>query len=151
MADNQTSNTVIEYATKQDLNSVDKRLTRELQDNRENIREHTREIARLDAVYKHLEGLPLTIANLDKTITIISGNLESMDRNLTDVKTSVQEQEQAIKEIKAENSKQTDDIKNIDNKSKIDIMLFVKDNFWKVLSALAVGYALIEIILKRGL
>lgn len=143
--------TVMEYATKQDLNSVDKRLSRELENNRDNIREHTREIARLDAVYKHLEGLPLTITNLDKTITIISGNLESMDRNLNDVKTSVQEQEQAIKEIKEENNKQTDDIKNIDNKSKIDIMLFIKDNFWKVISALAGLYVLIEIILKRGL
>ena len=144
-------NGVVEYATKQDLNSVDKRLSRELQDNRDNIREHTREIARLDAVYKHLEGLPLTITNLDKTITIISGNLESMGRNLTDVKASVQEQGQAIKEIKAENSKQTNEIEKIDNKSKIDIMEFIKDNFWKVLSALAVGYALIEIVLKRGL
>lgn len=150
MAETTTTN-VIEYATKQDLNAVDKRLSRELETNRDNIREHTREIARLDAVYKHLEGLPVIIMNLDKTITIISGNLESMDRNLSDVRNSVQEQEQAIKEIKAENNKQTNDIEKIDNKSKIDIMVFIKDNFWKVLSALAVGYALIEIILKKGL
>lgn len=146
MADNAT----MEYASKYDLNEVDKRLSKEMQENRDHIVEHSKEIARLEAVYKSLEGLPLTITNLDKTITVIGSNLESMDRNLADVRRSVSEQEQAIKEIRSENTKQSADIEQIDNKSKIDILVLLKNNFWKILSALAIGYAIIDIIMKKG-
>lgn len=140
----------LEYATKYDLNSVDKRLSKEMQENRDHINEHSQEIARLGAVYKQLEALPLTITNLDKTITIISSNLEKMGENLNEVKDSVQEQEQAIKEIRAENNKQNEDIESIDNKSKIDIMVLIRDNFWKILSVIAAGYVVIDIIMKQG-
>lgn len=141
----------MEFASKYDLNNVDHRLSEEIRENREIIDEHSKEIARLEAVYKSLEGLPDTIANLDKTIAIIGNNLESMDRNLADVKESVSFQEQAIKDLKGENRTQNENIERIDNKSKIDWAEFVTKNFWKILCILGIGYAIIKSILKGGI
>lgn len=139
----------MEYVGRGELSEVDHRLTKEIKENRANIEENSKNIARLEAVYKSLEGLPLTITNLDKTMTVISGNLSSMEKNLSSVEDSVSKQAQAIEDLRAENMKQNDSLEKIDNKSKVDILLFAKENFWKLLSALAVGYAVIEIIMKR--
>lgn len=136
-------NKKMNYATMYDLNSVDNRLSAEIKENRDYLDNHSRAIARLEAVYNSLEGLPATIANLDKTITIIGGNLESMDKNIEEVKHSLAQQEKAIEEIKIENKGQNEEIEKIDNKSKIDWAEFVTKNFWKVF---AVGAAVIALI-----
>lgn len=137
-------NEKLEYATKYDLNSLDKRITGDIKENREYIDEHSKAIARLEAVYNSLEGLPLTITNLDKTITVIGSKLESMDKNLEDVKESISQQEEAINEIRKENKGQNEEITKIDNKSKIDWAEFVTKNFWKVFGIIAVLYAVIR-------
>ncbi len=139
-----------EFATKFDLNAVDKRLTSEIKENREYIDAHSQKIARLEAVYQSLENLPLTITNLDKTITVISGKLESMDRNIEEVKESVAEQGQIIKEVKSENSAQSENIRKIDNKSKIDWAVFITNNFWKILSVCGIIYIVVRLILDGG-
>lgn len=140
----------MEYATKHDLDSVDNRLTAELREHREYIDEHSREIARLEAVYKSLESLPNTIANLDKTITVIGSNLESMDRNLENVRKSVANQEQTIHEIRAENKSQNESIHKIDDKSKIDWAEFVTKNFWKIFCIFGILYVIIKVFLEGG-
>lgn len=141
-------NDKVEYITKYDLNSLDKRLSSEIKENRDYIDEHSREIARLEAVYRSLENLPNTIASLDKTITVIGTNLESMDKNLADVKESVSNQELTINELRGENKNQNKHIERIDNKSKIDWAEFVTDNFWKLFGAFALLYAIIKSIQK---
>lgn len=144
------NNDKMDYVTRPELMAVDQRLTAEVKENRDYIDEHSREIARLEAVYRSLESLPGTIANLDKTITVIGSNLESMDKNLNDVRQSVSNQEQAIKEIRGENKTQNESIERIDNKSKVDWAEFVTNNFWKILCAVAVGYAIIKTLIDGG-
>lgn len=139
-----------EYISRPEFTELDHRLSKEIKTNREGIEQHSRELARLDAVYNSLEGLPVAIMNLEKTMVVISNSIETMGNNLNEVKNSVHEQEQNIKEIKKENMKQNEEIESIDNKSKVDIMLLIRDNFWKILSLLAVGYAVVEIIMKKA-
>lgn len=143
MADN------MEYVGRAELSEVDHRLTKEIKENREHIDSHSREIARLEAVYQSLEGLPSTISNLERTMTTISSTIETVGKNLNEVRESVQEQEQNIREIKSENKRQNESISRIDNKSKIDIMVLVRDNFWKVLSVIAAGYVVFDFVLKK--
>lgn len=107
-------------------------------------------ISRLETVYKSLEGLPLTITNLDKTITVIGANLESMDRNLEDVRESVANQELAINEIRKENKDQNENIDKIDNKSKIDWAEFITSNFWKIFAVAGALYVAAQVLLERG-
>lgn len=140
----------IEYATKYDLNRVDKRLTQEISANREKIEEHDRTLSRLETLYASLEGLPSTIVSLDKTITIIGNNLESMSKNLEEVRKDVHLQGQAINNINSDNKEQNEKIEEIDNKSKIDLLEFVTKNFWKIFSLLGVGYLVIKSILEGG-
>lgn len=141
---------IVEYVGRMELENVDRRLSKEIKENRDHIDEHSKSISRLEAVYSSLEYLPITITNLEKTMAVIGNNLETMDRNIADVKKSVEQQEQTIKNIKDENARQNANIEAIDDKSKIDIMLVIKNNFWKILSILAVGYALIDTIMKKG-
>lgn len=140
----------IEHVTKYDLNNLDKRLSAEIRENRKRIEENSDMISRLEAVYKSLEGLPLTITNLDKTITVIGANLDSMDRSLKDVKESVSNQEQAIREIREENKNQNESIDKIDNKSKIDWAEFITSNFWKIFAILGFIYIALQTFVKGG-
>lgn len=146
-----------DYATKYDLNQLDKRLGDQLHDIREQLNINSQAIVRLEAVYNSLEGLPNTITNLDKTITAIGYNLESMDKNLADVKNSVSKQGEAIERLENENKtqneairQQDDDIQRVDNKSKIDWAVFLTNNFWKVLGIGGVLYAVVRIILDKA-
>ena len=143
MADN------MEYVSRPELTEVDRRLSKEIVDNRNHIESHSREIARLEAVYQSLEGLPGTISNLEHTMTTISSTIETVGKNLSEVKQSVQDQEQSIREIKSENKRQNESISRIDNKSKIDIMVLVRDNFWKILSAVAALYIVFDVVMKK--
>lgn len=139
-----------DIATRYDLNALDTRLTSDIKENREYIDMHSQKIAKLEAVYQSLENLPFTITNLDKTITIISGKLESMDKNIEEVKESVEEQGQIIKDVKSENMKQNENIARVDNKSKIDWAVFLTNNFWKVLGVCGVLYIAIKTIIDGG-
>lgn len=133
-----------EFVTKYDLNVVDKRLTAEIAESRKSIDEHTHTIARLETMYSSLESLPTTISNLDKTITLIGANLDSMDKSLNEVKESVNKQGNSIETLRAENKKQNESIKKIDGKSKIDWAEFITGNFWKIISAVAIIYAIVK-------
>lgn len=138
----------LEYASKYDLNTVDQRLSVEIQENREKINEHSKEIARLEAVYESLENLPNTISNLDKTMLIIGNRLAVMENNIDEVKENVSYQKKVIQELKGENAEQNQNITRIDNKSKIDWADFVTKNFWKILCIFGGGYAIIKLILE---
>lgn len=138
-----------EFATKYDLNNLDKRLTKEINDDRERINGQSRAISRLEAVYASLAGLPDAIANLDKTTTVIGANLELMNKNIEEVKKSVSEQQQSINNISAENIKQDEDINRIDNKSKIDWAVFITNNFWKIFALGTAAYVIIRFAIDK--
>lgn len=114
------------------------------------IEEIGKKVARLETMYDSLEGLPSTISNLDKTITIIGNKLESMDQNLRDMKESVTEQKYAIRSIQEENKSQNESINKIDNKSKIDWQHYITQNFWKIILIVGVGYVMIERLIQGG-
>lgn len=139
----------MEYVSRNELENTDRRLSKEIKENRDHIDEHSKSIARLEAVYESLEGLPNTISNLERTMTTISSTIETVGKNLNEVKQSVHEQEQSINEIKSENKRQNESISRIDNKSKIDIMVMVRDNFWKLLSVVAAGYIVFDFVMKK--
>lgn len=114
------------------------------------LSEVDKSISKLETLYNSLEGLPGTIANLDKTITIIGGNLESMDRNILEMKNSIANQANIIHGLQTENKAQTEHIHKIDNKSKIDWAEFVTHNFWKIFVIIGVGYAVIKTMISGG-
>lgn len=107
-------------------------------------------IAKLETLYNSLEGLPTTITNLDKTITVIGSKLESMDRNISDMKQSISNQEFTIQSIQKENTSQNESIGKIQNKTKVDWADFITQNFWKVLGIGGILYVAIRFILEQG-
>lgn len=107
-------------------------------------------ISKLETLYNSLEGLPGTITNLDKTITIIGGKLESMDKNISEMRNSISSQSHVIQSLQSENTKQNEHIHKIDNKSKIDWAEFVTHNFWKIIMIFGVGYVIIKQLISGG-
>lgn len=138
-----------EYISRPEFTELDHRLSKEIKTNREGIEQHSKEIARLEAISKSLESLPMALTNLEKTMVVISSSMEGMDRNMEDVKRSVSEQERAIKDLRAENTRQNESLEKIDNKSKVDILLFAKENFWKIFSIIAIGYVVVDLIMRK--
>lgn len=138
-----------EYISRPEFTELDHRLSKEIKTNREGIEQHSKDIARLEAISKSLESLPMALTNLEKTMVVISSSMEGMDRNMEDVKKSVSEQERAIKDLRAENTRQNESLLKIDNKSKVDILVLARDNFWKLLSVIAAGYVVIDLVMKK--
>lgn len=114
------------------------------------LTEIDKSISKLETLYNSLEGLPGTITNLDKTITIIGGKLESMDKNISEMSASISNQSYVIQRLQEENSNQNDHIHKIDSKSKIDWADFVTQNFWKIFLIFGVGYVIIKQLISGG-
>lgn len=128
-------------ASKEDLKSLDKRLTNEIHENRELIREHSNEIIELQTQYKSLEGLPNAILNLDKTMTAISNKFGEIDYKMDDIK-------QDVLDLKTENVKQNKNISTIKDSASINWIDFVTDNFWKIIVACAGMLVAVETLIK---
>lgn len=128
-------------ASKEDLKSLDKRLTKEIHENRELIREHSNEIIELQTQYKSLEGLPNAILNLDKTMTAISNKFGEIDYKMDDIK-------QDVLDLKTENVKQNKNISTIKDSASINWIDFVTDNFWKIIVACAGMLVAVETLIK---
>lgn len=137
----------VEYATKYDLNRLDKRLTNEIDENRKEISRYSNEITRLQAMYKTLEELPGTFHKLDKTLTLVGANMESLERKMTDLQESVNNQNQAIMALQKNDDEQDSEIRRVDNKGKVDWIEAITKNFWKILATLGTVYAIVYSIL----
>lgn len=133
-----------DYAKKNDLNVLDKRLTKEIIAIREKLAEHGQRIAELNVKYDNLADLPQTINSLNTTLTIVSERMESMNINMNAIRNSVEEQRQIVQNLRDENQHQNEIIDEIDNKSKIDWAKAVSNNFWKIILVIAAIYLMIK-------
>lgn len=138
------------FATKYELNQLDKRLSGETKTNRENIAKHDAEIARLTVLYESLKDLPKTMHNLDKTITTIGENLRSIQSNMIGLRQDVNEQNIAISKLKESDSEQDDRIDKVDGKGKIDLVDSLTKNFWKILALFGTVYYVLNDLVNRG-
>lgn len=138
-----------EFATKYDLNRTDKRISNEIREVRNIVDEHTQEISRLKVLYKTLEDLPRTFHSLDKTLTVVCSNLESIQGQMIEIKSSVDEQSRAIKNLQKSDNKQDEEIRRVDNKSKVDWIQMITQNFWKILATFGTIYVVIYNFLNK--
>lgn len=131
-------------ASKDDLSQVDKRLTKEISENRKQINRNSENIQELQTQYENLKDLPMAIVNLDKTMTQISQSFEMMNNRIDGIRESVDE-------IKKENEHQNNRISLIGSKGNINWIDFVTSNFWKIIAAIASGSVIYRLFFYGGL
>lgn len=117
-----------DYVTRAELENTENRLSKDIHENREIINAHSKDIVRLDTLYKSLEGLPAAITALDKTLVQMSANMNAMKEQIDSMHGS-------INSLKTSAEQRDERISKIDNKSKVDWQTAVTDNFWKIVSA----------------
>lgn len=127
----------VTYVTKDGLDRVDARLTAEIKENKQHIKENSEAIVKLEALYGTLVKLPDAISALEKTVVSVNHNLETMSTRIGLMNESITEQRNSIKDLRAENQKQNETIHEVDNKSKIDWSKAITANFWKIILAIA--------------
>lgn len=141
-----------EYVTRDEFENTEKRLSRDIRENREHIEAHSKDIVRLDTLYKSLEGLPDAIIGLDKTLLQMSNNMEAMNRQMEEQKKQMAESiagmNNVIDSIKSAAAKRDEKIDEIDNKSKVDWQKAITNNFWKILAVAFGAYTVIELGIK---
>lgn len=94
------------------------------------LNKHDRQISVLETVVENFKGLPSAINNLEKTMALMGQNLENLN---TKVDVMINEKAEKSKEDEEQDRK----IRELDEKSKVDIMVFVKDNWWKICVGIA--------------
>lgn len=127
----------VTYVTKDGLDRVDARLTAEIKENKQHIKENSEAIVKLETLYGTLVKLPDAISALEKTVVSVNYNLETMSTRIGLMNESITEQRNSIKDLRAENQKQNETIHEVDNKSKIDWSKAITANFWKIILAIA--------------
>lgn len=132
----------IEYVTRPEFNNMENRVTRYIHDNMDKINKNSESITRLETLYQALEGLPGAIAKLDKTLIIMSENMNAMGDKIADANKNVDNLRKA-----AEQRDET--IRKLDSKSKIDWQVGITNNFWKIISALLSAGIMIKFIVDR--
>lgn len=112
-------------------------------DNLDNkLNKHDQRITILETLVGNLKELPSAINNLEKTMVLMQRNLEILNVNVDSVVKKINESDK-------QNRKQDARIFELDNKSKIDILDFLKQNWWKICFGVAsILYIFENIILK---
>lgn len=134
------------YVTRDELAGTEKRLSRDIKENRDRINEHTESIARLDTLYTSLEGLPGAISNLDKTLFQLGENMNSMKEQMN---SQMDDVNNSIQSLRNADAKHEEEIEQIDSKSKIDWQSAITNNFWKILSACLGAWVVIQFIINN--
>lgn len=105
------------------------------------LNRHDREISVLQTVVENFKDLPTAINKLDKTMALMSQNLELLNQKVdTFVESKNNEHDQANEKDREQDEK----IRELDDKSKVDILVFVKNNWWKIVMTIAVLLVLLE-------
>lgn len=105
------------------------------------LNRHDREISVLQTVVENFKELPSAINKLDKTMALMSQNLELLNQKVDNFVSKDEEQ----KDKSSEKDKEQDArIRELDEKSKIDLLVFVKKNWWKIVMTIAVLLVLIK-------
>lgn len=103
------------------------------------LNRHDREISVLQTVVENFKDLPSAINSLEKTMALMGQNLENLNKKVDTILAS--------KDSSLGNEKdreQDEKIRALDEKSKVDILVFLKNNWWKIAMSLAVLLVLFE-------
>lgn len=105
------------------------------------LNRHDREISILQTVVENFKDLPSAINSLEKTMALMGQNLENLNKKVD----TILEGADSKSEREREKDKEQDEkIRALDDKSKVDILVFLKNNWWKIAMSIAVLLVLIE-------
>lgn len=104
---------------------------------RTQLTKHDRQIVVLETLINGMKDLPDAITKLDKTMALISQNLEVLNGKVDSVV-------RKAKTMAEHNKEQDAEITALDNKSKVDIMDFLRANWWKIIVSGAAFVALLK-------
>lgn len=105
------------------------------------LNRHDREISILQTVVENFKDLPSAINSLEKTMALMGQNLENLNKKVD----TILEGADSKSEREREKDKEQDEkLCALDDKSKVDIILFLKNNWWKIVMTIAVLLVLIE-------
>lgn len=101
------------------------------------LNKHDKQIVVLETLVDSMKDLPSTMSKLDKTMALMSQNLEVLNGKIDSVVNKARSMDKHNKEQDAE-------IAALDDKSKVDIMDFLKGNWWKICVSAAALLALLK-------
>ena len=105
------------------------------------LNRHDREISVLQTVVENFKDLPSAINSLEKTMALMVQNLENLNKKVD----TILEGADSKREREREKDKEQDEkIRALDDKSKVDILVFLKNNWWKIAMSIAVLLVLVE-------
>lgn len=105
------------------------------------LNRHDREISVLQTVVENFKDLPSAINSLEKTMALMGQNLENLNKK---VDTILEGADSKIEHDKEKDKEQDERIRALDEKSKVDILVFLKNNWWKIAMSIAVLLVLLE-------
>lgn len=105
------------------------------------LNRHDREISVLQTVVENFKDLPSAINSLEKTMALMGQNLENLNKK---VDTILEGEDFKIEHDKEKDKEQDERIRALDEKSKVDILVFLKNNWWKIAMSIAVLLVLLE-------
>lgn len=105
------------------------------------LNKHDRQISVLETVVENFKGLPSAINSLEKTMALMGQNLESLNKKVDTILESADSKDEHEKE---KDKEQDERIRALDDKSKVDILVFLKSNWWKIVMTAAVLLVLFE-------
>lgn len=105
------------------------------------LNRHDREISVLQTVVENFKDLPSAINSLEKTMALMGQNLENLNKK---VDTILEGTDSKIEHDREKDREQDERIRALDDKSKVDILVFLKNNWWKIAMSLAVLLVLFE-------
>lgn len=105
------------------------------------LNRHDREISVLQTVVENFKDLPSAINSLEKTMALMGQNLENLNKK---VDTILEGADSKIEHDKEKDKGQDERIRALDEKSKVDILVFLKTNWWKIAMSIAILLVLLE-------
>lgn len=105
------------------------------------LNRHDREISVLQTVVENFKDLPSAINSLEKTMALMGQNLENLNKK---VDTILKGTDPKLEQDKEKDKEQDERIRELDERSKIDILVFLKNNWWKIVMTVAVLMVLFE-------
>lgn len=105
------------------------------------LNRHDREISVLQTLVENFKDLPSAINNLEKTMALMGQNLENLNKKVDTILKGADSQSEHDRE---KDKEQDERIRALDDKSKVDILVFLKSNWWKIVMTAAVLLVLFE-------
>lgn len=105
------------------------------------LNKHDRQISVLETVVENFKGLPSAINSLEKTMALMGQNLENLNKKVDTILESADSKDEHDKE---KDKEQDERIRALDDKSKVDILVFLKSNWWKIVMTAAALLVLFE-------